>query len=203
MNANLRAAHIQFSCTFPACQFIFGLQSAASWQVGVLAVLCCSISSSVRQLLARADEKEFGIKGFSHFLTVYFPASGLHLQLTLHTWLTDSWNWAENADIRLTSCACFLFPYFPLLCYFIYCLYLYSNDFSRMVAEEYLSFFNFTGLALDQALRWDKFNTRNFICLQYMKVNTRHKHIKYMHVRRIINLSAWILYFPKLKYRHD
>uniref|UniRef100_A0A665VQ45 Pleckstrin and Sec7 domain containing n=1 Tax=Echeneis naucrates TaxID=173247 RepID=A0A665VQ45_ECHNA len=28
-----------------------------------------------------------------------------------------------------------------------------NNDFSRMVAEEYLSFFNFTGLALDQALR--------------------------------------------------
>uniref|UniRef100_A0AAX7UW53 Pleckstrin and Sec7 domain containing n=1 Tax=Astatotilapia calliptera TaxID=8154 RepID=A0AAX7UW53_ASTCA len=27
------------------------------------------------------------------------------------------------------------------------------NDFSRMVAEEYLSFFNFTGLTLDQALR--------------------------------------------------
>ncbi|XP_049418730.1 uncharacterized protein LOC125880381 isoform X1 [Epinephelus fuscoguttatus] len=28
-----------------------------------------------------------------------------------------------------------------------------NNDFSRMVAEEYLSFFNFTGLGLDQALR--------------------------------------------------
>uniref|UniRef100_A0A7N8Y624 PH and SEC7 domain-containing protein 1-like n=1 Tax=Mastacembelus armatus TaxID=205130 RepID=A0A7N8Y624_9TELE len=28
-----------------------------------------------------------------------------------------------------------------------------NNDFSRMVAEEYLSFFNFTGLTLDQALR--------------------------------------------------
>ncbi|XP_069560610.1 PH and SEC7 domain-containing protein 1-like isoform X1 [Brachyistius frenatus] len=28
-----------------------------------------------------------------------------------------------------------------------------NNDFSRMVAEEYLSFFNFTGLVLDQALR--------------------------------------------------
>ncbi|XP_062270249.1 PH and SEC7 domain-containing protein 1-like isoform X2 [Platichthys flesus] len=28
-----------------------------------------------------------------------------------------------------------------------------NNDFSRMVAEEYLSFFNFTGLALDQSLR--------------------------------------------------
>uniref|UniRef100_H2TAZ2 Pleckstrin and Sec7 domain containing n=1 Tax=Takifugu rubripes TaxID=31033 RepID=H2TAZ2_TAKRU len=28
-----------------------------------------------------------------------------------------------------------------------------NNDFSRMVAEEYLSFFNFTGLSLDQALR--------------------------------------------------
>ncbi|XP_070708330.1 PH and SEC7 domain-containing protein 1-like [Pempheris klunzingeri] len=28
-----------------------------------------------------------------------------------------------------------------------------NNDFSRMVAEEYLSFFNFTGLAVDQALR--------------------------------------------------
>ncbi|KAM7381166.1 hypothetical protein PAMA_012146 [Pampus argenteus] len=28
-----------------------------------------------------------------------------------------------------------------------------NNDFSRKVAEEYLSFFNFTGLALDQALR--------------------------------------------------
>uniref|UniRef100_A0A8C6TLD4 Pleckstrin and Sec7 domain containing n=1 Tax=Neogobius melanostomus TaxID=47308 RepID=A0A8C6TLD4_9GOBI len=28
-----------------------------------------------------------------------------------------------------------------------------NNDFSRLVAEEYLSFFNFTGLALDQALR--------------------------------------------------
>ncbi|CAN9508685.1 unnamed protein product [Ophioblennius macclurei] len=28
-----------------------------------------------------------------------------------------------------------------------------NNDFSRMVAEEYLSFFNFSGLALDQALR--------------------------------------------------
>ncbi|XP_074474990.1 uncharacterized protein LOC141757960 isoform X1 [Sebastes fasciatus] len=28
-----------------------------------------------------------------------------------------------------------------------------NNDFSRMVAEEYLSFFNFTGLSVDQALR--------------------------------------------------
>uniref|UniRef100_A0A4W6E2K9 Pleckstrin and Sec7 domain containing a n=1 Tax=Lates calcarifer TaxID=8187 RepID=A0A4W6E2K9_LATCA len=28
-----------------------------------------------------------------------------------------------------------------------------NNDFSRMVAEEYLSFFNFTGFAIDQALR--------------------------------------------------
>uniref|UniRef100_A0A672YFX0 SEC7 domain-containing protein n=1 Tax=Sphaeramia orbicularis TaxID=375764 RepID=A0A672YFX0_9TELE len=28
-----------------------------------------------------------------------------------------------------------------------------NNDFSRMVAEEYLSFFSFTGLGLDQALR--------------------------------------------------
>uniref|UniRef100_A0A8C2YXC3 Pleckstrin and Sec7 domain containing n=1 Tax=Cyclopterus lumpus TaxID=8103 RepID=A0A8C2YXC3_CYCLU len=28
-----------------------------------------------------------------------------------------------------------------------------NNDFSRMVAEEYLSFFNFTGLSIDQALR--------------------------------------------------
>ncbi|XP_038591752.1 uncharacterized protein LOC119915998 isoform X2 [Micropterus salmoides] len=28
-----------------------------------------------------------------------------------------------------------------------------NNDFSRMVAEEYLSFFNFTGLVIDQALR--------------------------------------------------
>uniref|UniRef100_A0A671YKH1 PH and SEC7 domain-containing protein 1-like n=1 Tax=Sparus aurata TaxID=8175 RepID=A0A671YKH1_SPAAU len=28
-----------------------------------------------------------------------------------------------------------------------------NNDFSRMVAEEYLSFFNFTGLGIDQALR--------------------------------------------------
>ncbi len=36
---------------------------------------------------------------------------------------------------------------------FYVCLPVDSNDFSRMVAEEYLSFFNFTGLALDQALR--------------------------------------------------
>uniref|UniRef100_A0A4W5NMD6 SEC7 domain-containing protein n=1 Tax=Hucho hucho TaxID=62062 RepID=A0A4W5NMD6_9TELE len=28
-----------------------------------------------------------------------------------------------------------------------------NNDFSRMVAEEYLHFFNFKGLAVDQALR--------------------------------------------------
>lgn len=31
--------------------------------------LCCSISSSVCQLLPRADEKESGIKGFPDFLT--------------------------------------------------------------------------------------------------------------------------------------
>jgi Sec7-like guanine-nucleotide exchange factor len=30
----------------------------------------------------------------------------------------------------------------------------YSNDFSRMVAAEYLSFFDFTGLAVDMALRY-------------------------------------------------
>lgn len=38
-----------------------------------------------------------------------------------------------------------------------------SNDFSRMVAEEYLSFFNFTGQSLDQALRWDMENTHSAI----------------------------------------
>lgn len=32
-------------------------------------------------------------------------------------------------------------------------LFLYSNDFSRMVAAEYLGYFNFTGQTLDQALR--------------------------------------------------
>lgn len=30
----------------------------------------------------------------------------------------------------------------------------YSNEFSKMVAEEYLRFFDFTGLTLDKALRW-------------------------------------------------
>lgn len=30
---------------------------------------------------------------------------------------------------------------------------MFSNDFSRMVAEEYLQCFSFTGMALDQALR--------------------------------------------------
>lgn len=32
-------------------------------------------------------------------------------------------------------------------------VFLSSNDFSRMVAEEYLGYFNFTGQTLDQALR--------------------------------------------------
>lgn len=30
----------------------------------------------------------------------------------------------------------------------------YSNDFSKMVAEEYLTFFEFTGMTLDQSLRY-------------------------------------------------
>lgn len=59
------------------------------------------------------------------------------------------------------SVLCFL-SLLPML--FFYCcispydilyLFVYSNDFSRMVAEEYLSFFNFTGLVIDQALRWE------------------------------------------------
>ncbi|KAG7275873.1 hypothetical protein CRUP_033286 [Coryphaenoides rupestris] len=33
------------------------------------------------------------------------------------------------------------------------CLLFSSNDFSRMVAEEYLSFFQFKGLPVDMALR--------------------------------------------------
>lgn len=32
---------------------------------------------------------------------------------------------------------------------FLFC----SNEFSQMVAEEYLSYFNFSGLTVDQALR--------------------------------------------------
>lgn len=32
-------------------------------------------------------------------------------------------------------------------------LFNYSNEFSKLVAEEYLSFFDFTGLTLDKALR--------------------------------------------------
>lgn len=32
-------------------------------------------------------------------------------------------------------------------------LFHYSNEFSKLVAEEYLSFFDFTGLTLDKALR--------------------------------------------------
>lgn len=34
-----------------------------------------------------------------------------------------------------------------------YSLFNYSNEFSKLVAEEYLSFFDFTGLTLDKALR--------------------------------------------------
>lgn len=30
----------------------------------------------------------------------------------------------------------------------------HSNDFSKMVAEEYLTFFEFTGMTLDQSLRY-------------------------------------------------
>ena len=31
----------------------------------------------------------------------------------------------------------------------------YSNEFSKLVAEEYLKFFDFTGMTLDQSLRYD------------------------------------------------
>lgn len=34
-------------------------------------------------------------------------------------------------------------------------LFCYSNEFSRLVAEEYLKFFDFTGMTLDQSLRYD------------------------------------------------
>ncbi len=49
-----------------------------------------------------------------------------------------------------------------LLCLFLHChplwlsfhiWLLFSNDFSRLVAEEYLHYFNFTEMTLDQALR--------------------------------------------------
>lgn len=49
-----------------------------------------------------------------------------------------------------------------------------SNEFSRMVAEEYLSFFNFTGLGLDQALRWE----HTVQLFKYMK--TRQWNISYV-----------------------
>lgn len=31
-----------------------------------------------------------------------------------------------------------------------------SNEFSKLVAEEYLKFFDFTGMTLDQSLRYDE-----------------------------------------------
>ena len=34
-------------------------------------------------------------------------------------------------------------------------LFSYSNEFSKLVAEEYLKFFDFTGMTLDQSLRYD------------------------------------------------
>lgn len=39
----------------------------------------------------------------------------------------------------------------------IYFFLIYSNEFSKMVAEEYLKFFVFTGMTLDQALRFVSF----------------------------------------------
>lgn len=38
-----------------------------------------------------------------------------------------------------------------------------SNEFSQLVASEYLSFFDFTGLSLDRALRWEHYHTNTFL----------------------------------------
>lgn len=40
-----------------------------------------------------------------------------------------------------------------LLLFFFNYLYLFSNDFSRAVADEYLKYFNFENQTLDQSLR--------------------------------------------------
>lgn len=58
------------------------------------------------------------------------------------------------------KCLLLIYDTFSFLCLWCVCVCLCSNDFSRMVAEEYLSFFNFTGLSLDQALRWDACTAR-------------------------------------------
>lgn len=138
----------------------------------LLAAACCSISSSVCQLLARADDKEFGIKGFSHFPTDA-PASCIFLNCLFSGLRPPISSWLHAPpDWRLFS------PSLLLLLWYCFCLH--SNDFSRMVAEEYLRFFNFTGLALDQALRWENFSTRHYVYLRHMKVNP---YMKYTHIK--------------------
>lgn len=90
--------------------------------------------------------KNLGLKGF---LTLWISA-----RTELRTLVCE----------HLIDVLCFCFNFFvscrphvtvsPLLSVILH-LCVCSNDFSRMVAEEYLSFFNFTGLGIDQALRWE------------------------------------------------
>lgn len=77
------------------------------------------------------------------FKIIFWNSKALH-----HAFLTVSSERAKT-DIHLLV--------FDSLSHFFFLLGFYfffpSNDFSRMVAEEYLGYFNFTGQTLDQALR--------------------------------------------------
>lgn len=158
------------SCTLTVRHFTFCLQSVVFYYICILAKLRCSISPSVCQLLAVLMRKKLGLKCFladrkhpgNLLLVFYWPP------VCISSWVTD---WQPKlrplTELRklasecLTGILCFLvycccwIALFVLRWYFISSLSVYSNDFSRMVAEEYLSFFNFTGLGLDQALRWE------------------------------------------------
>lgn len=138
---------------------------------------CCLISLSSCQLLAWNDENIWGLKGLSHFLTdapwesplvvsLFVLASSLYFKLTDGTNGDFSTNAGSldclNTKLFLHSCPFIStvcsrvgFSFLSCLPKFICVIYVSvcSNDFSRMVAEEYLSFFSFTGLTLDQALR--------------------------------------------------
>uniref|UniRef100_A0AAQ4NYZ0 SEC7 domain-containing protein n=1 Tax=Gasterosteus aculeatus aculeatus TaxID=481459 RepID=A0AAQ4NYZ0_GASAC len=94
---------------------------------------------------APPDTRTAGISSSASFVFV-FPACGLRLRLT------DRQPKPSQQRVNDSFFAGCIFSR-SLSLYFLFFSRPPSNDFSRMVAEEYLSFFNFTSLSIDQALR--------------------------------------------------
>lgn len=156
MNAGSSGAH-PVSCTLTVRHFTFCLQRAALYYICVVLHEPLALSAACWRWW------ECGIKGFLHPLT-HAPRESPPLPLLFLFFRpavcvsgsrTDSPNRASNVWMT----AFLLVVFFPVRCvlslYFLFFSRPPSNDFSRMVAEEYLSFFNFTSLSIDQALRWE------------------------------------------------